>query len=107
MPARGKRAPLSRKTTWAAIAGAVVLVLTGTVAAWAAVDPSSLDTEHYAWNPPTTATAIGIPSAPVVDTDLQTKGRSYTYISQGSTVLSLRNVADRDGLAGSVRWSRV
>jgi outer membrane protein assembly factor BamB len=69
-----------------------------------AADPASLDTDHYAWTPATTATATGLPSAPTTDTAIQRHGLSYSFISQGSTLLSVRNIADADGAAGTVRW---
>ena len=59
----------------------------------------------YAWNPATTDTGPGFASAPAVDSLVNPLGYSYSYFSQGSTVFAVRNVADGDGAAGTIKWT--
>jgi len=60
----------------------------------------------YAWSPPTTSTNTSGPaSAPAIDTAFNPLGQSYSYFAQGNQVYAVRNVADADGPAGSVKWT--
>jgi outer membrane protein assembly factor BamB len=71
-----------------------------------ALDVNSCGPEFYAWSPPTTETTAGVASAPASDTLFAPKKRPSTaYLAQGDTLFAIRNVADREGPAGSLRWT--
>jgi hypothetical protein len=60
----------------------------------------------YAWSPATTSTNTSGPaSAPAIDTAFNALGHSYSYFAQGNQVYAIRNVADADGPAGSIKWT--
>jgi outer membrane protein assembly factor BamB len=61
---------------------------------------------YYAWSPPTTWTGVfGFASAPVNDTSFHRNGTSYSYLAQGDILFAIRNVADRQGAAGTIKWT--
>jgi outer membrane protein assembly factor BamB len=69
-------------------------------------DPASTCGDlYYAWSPPTTETNTGVASAPVHDTSFNRRGNSYSYLAQGDTLFAIRNVADRQGAAGTIKWT--
>jgi outer membrane protein assembly factor BamB len=76
-----------------------------------AIDPASTCEAmfpglYYAWSPPLTNTVAGIASEPASDTFFaSSKHPSTTFLAQGGAVFAIRNVADREGAAGSIRWT--
>src|SRR5262249_18352941 len=75
-----------------------------------AIDPTSTceatDPSVYVWSPPLTNTIAGIASEPASDTFFASKQHpSTTFLAQAGALFGIRNVADRDGAAGSIRWT--
>ena len=83
------------------VLGLVVLTRAGA----AGGSPSPVCGVVYEWCPAVVATAPGAASVPVVDTTFNPLGGSYSYLTEGATLLALRNVADESGAAGAVAWS--
>jgi hypothetical protein len=64
-----------------------------------------LCSQSYAWSPPVTATdSVADASAAASDTAFNPDGNSYSF-SKGDTVVAVRNTADQDGPAGSIKWT--
>jgi outer membrane protein assembly factor BamB len=71
-----------------------------------AIDVNSCGPGFYAWSPPTTDTTPGVASAPASDTLFAPKKHpSTTYLAQADTLFAVRNVSDKEGPAGSIRWT--
>jgi hypothetical protein len=61
----------------------------------------------YEWCKPIIGTNAGPgpASVPVPDTAFNPLGESYSYLTQGATLLAIRNVADPSGPAGVAAWT--